>query len=307
MKTKLSLMLSAVHAPGCFVLASLALHVPLLHGFAAMIRGEKAPVPRSVDVDMDFSEVSVLSLPEHLQYRSRMDAAEMAVRAATPEDEPAYGLPPAVPEKKVAKTPPPPKAPPSEPDYEYENETASLADLSQAAAPPSPAPAPPPAKEKEPALALATKPEIPPVPAAAAVPKTADVTETELRMTEDAPSRPPVGAGFPFAAPAGQAAKPARKPAALDRYERMLTAWISRFQVVPEEAARRRLHGSGVALFEIARSGEVLNVAIAKSSGHDVLDAAARDMVRAASPVVQVPSEYRPSEDVLSFAVPFRF
>ena len=78
-----------------------------------------------------------------------------------------------------------------------------------------------------------------------------------------------------------------------DDYLEHVRRWISRFQHYPEEADKQGQKGVVLLDIDIARDGTVLDVRIARSSGYPLLDAAALQTVRSASPVPPFPARYR--------------
>jgi protein TonB len=89
-------------------------------------------------------------------------------------------------------------------------------------------------------------------------------------------------------------------------------AWRNKVQRVgelnyPDEAVRRRLSGSLVLNVLLNRHGEVLRVEIGRSSGHKVLDDAAKRIVELAAPFSAFPVEMRKSYDQLMITRTWRF
>lgn len=94
--------------------------------------------------------------------------------------------------------------------------------------------------------------------------------------------------------------------AAVSSYKRQLIAHLSRFRVYPPEAQSRGLAGVARVNFALGRNGQVLSVSLASGSGVAVLDQAARDMVRRASPFPPFPASMpQAREDFLG--LPIRF
>ena len=75
----------------------------------------------------------------------------------------------------------------------------------------------------------------------------------------------------------------------------------------PEEARRNHLHGNVILDVRIAADGSLMSVEVRKSSGFPVLDKAAVDVVRLASPFAPFPSEIRDKYDILEIVKTFRF
>ena len=83
-----------------------------------------------------------------------------------------------------------------------------------------------------------------------------------------------------------------------------LTAWIHKVERVgnlnyPDEARRRKLGGALILNVLIDNDGEVLDIELATTSKHAVLDAAAKRIVELASPFAPFPQEMRNAYDQL--------
>jgi protein TonB len=66
-------------------------------------------------------------------------------------------------------------------------------------------------------------------------------------------------------------------------WRRALAAWLTARKTYPDEARRSGTEGNVVLRFTVDRSGRVLDVVLARSSGWPVLDAAAEAMLRGAA------------------------
>ena len=89
-------------------------------------------------------------------------------------------------------------------------------------------------------------------------------------------------------------------------------AWRNKVQRVgelnyPDEAVRRKLSGSLVLNVLINRHGDVLRIEVGRSSGHKVLDDAAKRIVQLAAPFAEFPVEMRKSYDQLMITRTWRF
>ena len=102
-----------------------------------------------------------------------------------------------------------------------------------------------------------------------------------------------------------RATAPAFAPTARVRYEQVLFSWLVRHKQYPMLAQRRGLEGRGSVRVRIDRGGRVLDRAVEASTGEKMLDEAALDMVRRASPFPAVPSEY--SGGSFEFVAPIEF
>jgi periplasmic protein TonB len=83
-----------------------------------------------------------------------------------------------------------------------------------------------------------------------------------------------------------------------------IDSWVRKVERVgnlnyPDEARRRRLDGSLILNVLLDREGRVLRVEVAKTSGHQVLDDAARRIVELSSPFAPFPDEMRSRYDQL--------
>lgn len=80
------------------------------------------------------------------------------------------------------------------------------------------------------------------------------------------------------------------------RFAAYMDAWIKKVERVgrvhyPQQARRRGLSGDLVLSVELLPSGEVAEIRVERSSGHDVLDQAAHDIVSLAAPYAPLPIE----------------
>lgn len=98
---------------------------------------------------------------------------------------------------------------------------------------------------------------------------------------------------------------PAWAPSARIRYEELLFSWMDRHKEYPLLAQRRGLEGSGLLRVRIDRDGRLLDRRIDRSTGEKMLDQAALDMVRRASPFPQVPVDYAGSS--FEFVAPIEY
>jgi protein TonB len=138
-----------------------------------------------------------------------------------------------------------------------------------------------------------------PVPVAVAKPKPKPVAKNpapsppraEAAPGDVAAVAPTPGVGTSTGSDSRSSA-PAWAPAARIRYEELLFAWMDRNKEYPMLAQRRGLEGSGSVRVRIDRAGRVLARSVDKSTGEAMLDQAALDMVRRASPFPAVPPEY---------------
>ena len=90
------------------------------------------------------------------------------------------------------------------------------------------------------------------------------------------------------------------------RYEQTISAWLQRHRVVPEAARTLGQHGSPVVRVRINRQGAVIYFAVERSSGYQLIDQAAMDMVRRSNPFPTPPAQY-PGGQLLEFLMPVTF
>lgn len=115
------------------------------------------------------------------------------------------------------------------------------------------------------------------------------------------------------AAPAvtGAAAAPAEirrdlSPAALDAYAQSLSALLARQRNYPAAAAMRGWEGEVRLTLRIARRGVLLEVVVQHSSGYEVLDRNAVQLVQQAAPLPQPPEGLEASEFQVSVPIQYR-
>ena len=159
-----------------------------------------------------------------------------------------------------------------------------------------PIPAPRPA----PVITRAAAPDVPairtetPRPAPVATPAPAPV------VAEAAPARPaaPTVAHAEPAAPihAAPAADEPVDPALLERYGRNLSSLFARQQNYPRIAAMRGWEGEVQVRITIARKGTIVSTQVVRSSGFDVLDQNAVQLVTAAGPLPRPPENLQNRE-----------
>jgi protein TonB len=95
-------------------------------------------------------------------------------------------------------------------------------------------------------------------------------------------------------------------------YAEYVDKWRQRIEKIgteyyPEEAKRRRLYGSLVMTVHIKSDGSVEKIEIDRSSGHRLLDAAAKRVVDLAGPFAPFPAAVRKDWDVLSISRTWMF
>jgi protein TonB len=144
-------------------------------------------------------------------------------------------------------------------------------------------PEPVPIARPKPVVKKAVAPAKPPPSAPAETPAPALATGSGTAVSSAAES----GSGRD-----ARSMAPAWAPTARVRYEELLFAWMNRHKQYPMLAQRRGLQGRGSVRVRIDRDGRVLERSLTRSTGEAMLDQAALDMVRRASPFPPVPEEY---------------
>ncbi|WP_296805419.1 energy transducer TonB [Thiocapsa sp.] len=90
-----------------------------------------------------------------------------------------------------------------------------------------------------------------------------------------------------------------------DRYYAELAAWLERHKRYPSQARKMRQEGIVRVRFVIERNGKVVSHRIETSSGHAVLDHAASELLRRASPMPAIPASMGRSR--LEIVVPIAY
>jgi len=180
---------------------------------------------------------------------------------------------------------------------------------------PLPAVAPPPAPAviqqptPEPEVVLAPKPKLlldKPKPKPKPVVKPPKSTPTPpVPAAKPAEQPAPTATTAPAAAPAAaQPSSSSATAAAKVSWQSQLLSHLARYKRYPDEARRRGIQGTSQVRFNLDRSGKVLHVELANSSGNAALDRATLAMIRRASPVPAPPAELL-SNGQLEIVAPF--
>ena len=195
--------------------------------------------------------------------RIPVSAAAPTLIAHLDEQPEALPAPPAAEPKPVP--PPPPKVEKPRPPPKTVRPEPTPAKPTPFTVAPAPAEAPAPVPEPAPAPAPAPAPQLAPPPP---------------------PSVATLGTGQVLAAPG--------HPAVLmDKYRHQLIGAAVRFKRYPPVARDNGWQGEALVLVEIGSNGELADLKVNRSSGHDVLDQQALEMFRLASREVPVPPELR--------------
>ena len=211
---------------------------------------------------------------------------------------------PAPPESPVPELAPPvPTSPPAPEPPAPEPRSAPTAAVPEppVVSPPLVSPTPP---VPQPALALPTPSPPPrrvrplPAPPRPAARPTVRPSPQEL----PAPSAP---APMPAPLAAAQAASAAAPSNAVPSWRGELVARLQRAKRYPDPARSRGEQGVAYVTFTMDRTGHVLSVSIARSSGSQMLDDEAAAMIRRAEPLPPVPAEIAGSTVTLTVPVTF--
>lgn len=116
------------------------------------------------------------------------------------------------------------------------------------------------------------------------------VAQTAAEPAPRAPT-PAIAAARVEAAPTPPAADEAPDPAQLERYGRSLSSLLARQQNYPRLAAMRGWEGEVQLRVTIARRGNIVATQIVRSSGFEVLDQNAVQLVAAAAPLPRPPEQ----------------
>ncbi len=88
-------------------------------------------------------------------------------------------------------------------------------------------------------------------------------------------------------------------------YFAMVSAHLNRRKVYPPEARKARQQGVVTVRFTVDRAGNISNVSIKRSSGHEVLDQATLDLVRRVAPLPRFPSSIQRDSITLSLPIDY--
>jgi len=96
------------------------------------------------------------------------------------------------------------------------------------------------------------------------------------------------------------------------KYANYLDAWRRKVEKIgnlnyPDEAKRRKLHGSLLLHVALKADGSIYDIRIIKSSGHKLLDDAAIRIVRLAAPFAPFPAEIREEVQILDITRTWQF
>lgn len=153
------------------------------------------------------------------------------------------------------------------------------------------APAPTPVLTRSAQASVADAPAVPVAPVAAPV----------------ATAEPALAPAVLQPAPSPPVSRPAvPDPAALAAYGRNLAGAVALHQRYPRLAQIRQWQGSTLLQLELAADGQLQSVRVLSSSGHEILDRQAIDMVRAAVPLPPLPASLAGRSLTVDVPVVFR-
>jgi periplasmic protein TonB len=174
-------------------------------------------------------------------------------------------------------------------------------------------PPPPPPRRKPPAMRSSPSTATRTLPPSAAPPtlEMAQIAAAPLDMP--LPGAPGQGSGPGGQAGLGTGATGAGRGAIGDGliegpgddYLDRLRRWLNKYKHFPEEAQKQKQHGQLVVSFTILRDGTVRDPRVERSSGFPLLDDAAVQMLRDASPVPPLPEKFRASQVAVDLPVEF--
>jgi protein TonB len=90
------------------------------------------------------------------------------------------------------------------------------------------------------------------------------------------------------------------------RYQQIISARIKQYEEYPPIAKRRRWEGTTVVQLRLAPDGKVTNIVVVEKSGYEILDEAAVNMIRKASPLPLPPEGLRGRDHTVLVPIKFR-
>lgn len=139
-------------------------------------------------------------------------------------------------------------------------------------------------------------------------PPSQPVRPVAAASTPAAPTATPTPAAAPPSTGATPNAPPINDPAARRReadYFALLSAHLNRRKTYPAEARQARQQGIVSVRFTVDRAGNVSNISIRRSSGHDLLDAATMALVQRVAPLPRMPASMR--RDAITITLPIEY
>ncbi len=111
-------------------------------------------------------------------------------------------------------------------------------------------------------------------------------------------------------APAEMSTAPSAQAGGLDKgatssYFGKLKAWLYQHKKYPVSAKKQRQQGTVTVTFSIDRGGRLQTARITESSGHPLLDKAALDLLRTASPMPRIPDSMAQENLVITLPIEY--
>lgn len=235
-------------------------------------------------------------------------ASASASEASTTPPEPATETTPeARPEQPKQETETPPPPPSTMPSLAQQSVNAAPAPQEIETVPVR-KPAPPRPKPPTPTVAARTPPAPVAPPVTQRQPTPAETASNEAASAAPSNSALPEGAGGRGRGEEG-AGRAAIGNGSLegpgDDYLEAVRRWVTKFRKYPDEAVKQKQEGTVMLGFKFTRDGTVLDAWVERSSGFPLLDQAALQMIRDASPIPKVPDRYK--GDTLTLVMPENF
>jgi len=182
---------------------------------------------------------------------------------------------------------------------------------------PKPDPRPVPDVDSRPIPRAEVRPEspvpraAPPQPAPVVEPQIVPVTPPQRdvpppAVPQAAVQPPPVAVPAAPVAPPAAAADPVAERTLSTSYEKSLSDLIKRNERYPDRARRQHWQGTVIVALSLSVEGKVKDISVAQSSGRDILDDAALEMVRRASPLPRAPEGLRGKERTVRVPIAFK-
>lgn len=152
------------------------------------------------------------------------------------------------------------------------------------------------------------RPEIKPVPSETPPPVVQPRVEPSVvAPTVARPAPAPVAVQPPpVVAPQPKAVDESRERALRDQYQQIISARIKQFEEYPAVAKRRHWEGTTVVQLRLSPDGKVTDISVVEKSGHEILDEAAVNMIRKASPLPAPPEGLRGRDQTVLVPIKFK-
>ena len=177
---------------------------------------------------------------------------------------------------------------------------------------PRPEPRPTPTVEPRPEPRIEpraeVRPEIKPVPSETPPPVVQPRVEPSIAApTVARPAPAPVAVQPPpVVAPQPKAIDESRERTLRDQYQQIISARIKQFKEYPQVAKRHHWEGTTVVQLRLSPDGKVTDISVVEKSGHEILDEAAVNMIRRASPLPAPPEGLRGRDQTVLVPIKFK-